>query len=152
MARSQQTFSKKEREKKKRKKKQDKMEERLRRKQEKMERGKVAFEDQLVYVDENGNLSDTPPDPKKKKVVKAEDIPLGVPYRENEPVDAKRVGTVKFFNTEKGYGFITDDKTRDSIFVHINALQDPIKEHDKVRFNTEKGPKGLLAIEVELIP
>ena len=61
MARSQQTFSKKEREKKKRKKKQDKMEERLRRKQEKMDRGKVAFEDQLVYVDENGNLSDTPP-------------------------------------------------------------------------------------------
>ena len=41
--------------------------------------GKVAFEDKLMYVDENGNLSDTPPDPSKKKVIKAEDIPLGVP-------------------------------------------------------------------------
>lgn len=151
MARSQQTFSKKEREKKKRKKKQDKMEERARRKQERMERGKVAFEDKLMYVDENGNLSDTPPDPSKKKVIKAEDIPLGVPYVEHEPVNAKRVGTVKFYNTEKGYGFITDDKTRDSIFVHMNGLEEPIRENDKVRFDTEKGPKGPVAINVEVI-
>ena len=104
-----------------------------------------------MYVDENGNLSDTPPDPSKKKVIKAEDIPLGVPYVEHEPVNAKRVGTVKFYNTEKGYGFITDDKTRDSIFVHMNGLEEPIRENDKVRFDTEKGPKGPVAINVEVI-
>ena len=70
MAKSQQTFNKKEKEKKRLKKRQEKLERRAQRKLEKAERGKVAFEDMLSYVDENGNLTNTPPDPSKKKEIK----------------------------------------------------------------------------------
>ena len=67
MGRSQESFSKKEKEKKRRKKKQEKRERREQRKAEKEERGAVSFEDMLAYVDENGNLTSTPPDPSKKE-------------------------------------------------------------------------------------
>jgi len=59
-------------------------------------------------------------------------------------------GTVKFFNLEKGYGFITPD-LGDDVFVHANGLIDEIKENDKVQFETEQGEKGLNAISVELL-
>ncbi len=151
MARSQQTFNKKEREKKKRKRKQEKRERREERKLEKAESGKKSFEDMLAYVDENGNLTDTPPDPLKKKVIKVEDIQLGVPQVTHEQMDSKRNGTVKFFNSEKGFGFITDDQTKDSIFVHINNVSGELKENQKVTFETEKGPKGPVAVNVEIL-
>ena len=67
MARSQQSFSKKEKEKKRRKRKKEKQERREQRKAEKAERGDVKFEDMLSYVDENGNLTKTKPDPSKKE-------------------------------------------------------------------------------------
>ena len=56
MARSQTTYNKKEREKKRRKRKQDKVERRQQRKLEKEQSGKLDFQDQLSYIDENGNL------------------------------------------------------------------------------------------------
>ncbi len=152
MAKSQETFSKKEKEKKRRKKKKDKMERREQRKMEKAERGKLSFEDQISYVDENGNLTSTPPDPSKKLKVKAEDIVLGVPQRIDVPMEVVRNGTVKFFNEEKGYGFITDVETKESIFVHINNVADQIRENDKVSFEIEMGPKGPNAIKVVVIP
>ena len=57
-------------------------------------------------------------------------------------------GTVKFYNTEKKFGFITDDKTGKEIFVHVSGLVDEIQTNDKVRFETTDGKKGLNAIEV----
>ncbi len=149
MSKSQQTFNKKEREKKRRKRKESKREKRQQRKLEKSEAGKKSFEDQLSYVDEFGNLSSTPPDPKTRNEIKAEDIVLGVSPQERVPDLRIRKGIVKFFNVEKSYGFITDLKTQDSVFVHANDLTISLKENDKVIFEVEKGPKGLVAVNVK---
>lgn len=150
MARSQESFSKKEKEKlrhKKRLEKEQKKEER------KSNSGGKSFEDMIAYVDEFGRITSTPPDPDKKRdVVNVEDIELGVPKREMlEDAGGARIGTVTFFNKDKGYGFIKDNANQQSVFVHINGLVDPIKENDKVSFETEMGHKGLNAISVKLV-
>ena len=76
MASSQETFSKKEREKKKLKKKKDK-EEKKEERQANAKKG-MSLDDMIAYVDENGNLTSTPPDPRKKKTINTEDIPVGI--------------------------------------------------------------------------
>ncbi|MCB0649670.1 MAG: cold shock domain-containing protein [Saprospiraceae bacterium] len=151
MAKSQQSFGKKEKEKKRIKKKKEKLERREQRKIEKNENGPVAFEDMLSYVDENGNLTATPPDPSKKKKIKAEDIILGVPPVDKSSRSVIRKGQVKFFNDEKGYGFIIDEETKDSLFVHMNNTAESIRENDKVTFEIEMGPKGANAVNVKLV-
>ena len=62
-----------------------------------------------------------------------------------------RTGKVSFFNHEKGFGFIRDLVTQESIFVHINNLSGPVQENDKVSFTTEKGPRGLMAVNVNIV-
>jgi cold shock CspA family protein len=107
----------------------------------------------LAYVDENGNLSNTPPDPKKMKKIKQEDIEIGVPKQQAfDPSELIRTGIVTFFNESKGYGFIKDLETQQSVFVHVNALKQAVKENNKVTFEVEMGPKGANAINVELAP
>ena len=147
MAKSKETFNKKEKEKKKQKKKLEKLERKEARKAQK----RADFEDMIAYVDENGNITDTPPDPSKKKKINAEDIEIGVPRQADaEPLDPVRHGTVTFFNESKAYGFIRDQETNESIFVHINGLVDPIKDHDKVSFEIEMTPRGPNAVDVRL--
>jgi cold shock CspA family protein len=147
MDRSQGTFNKKEKEKKKQKKRQEKERKREDRKAN-SENGK-SVEEMFAYVDEFGNISSTPPDPNKKQVIKVEDIQLGASRREDiDPADLIRKGTVTFFNNSKGFGFIKDHETQESIFVHVNGLLDPIQENDKVTFETENSRKGLNAIKV----
>ncbi|MEO6719974.1 MAG: cold shock domain-containing protein [Ferruginibacter sp.] len=144
------TWNKKEKEKKKQQKKKDKAE----RKQERKESNKDNnnFEDMLAYLDENGNLSSKPPDPKKRMVVNAEDIEIGVPKQKPlNPEDLIRQGIVTFFNDAKGYGFIKDLVTQESVFVHINSLTEQIKENNKVSFEIEMGPKGAIATNVKLV-
>jgi len=148
MGKSQQTFNKKEREKKRAKKKKDKAEKREQRKMEKATRGKVSFEDNLMYLDENGNLTKEKPDPTKKIQIKAEDIELGVPKFAREKIDPIRRGKVKFFSYDKGYGFITDKATKESIFVHANDAYEDIKENHIVQYEVGKGPKGPKAMNV----
>jgi cold shock CspA family protein len=148
MARSQETSSKKENEKKriaKRKQKEEKKEER----KANSNSGK-GLDDMLAYVDENGFIVATPPDPKKKKVINVEDIQVSTLKEENrEPEELVRTGIVAFFNDAKGYGFIKDLKTQESFFVHINSLTEPIKENNKVTFEIEMGPKGPNAYKVK---
>jgi len=149
MSKSQETWNKKEREKKKQKSRQDKQEKKQERKDNAKE-GK-SFDDMLAYLDENGNLSSTPPDPAKRKKIRLEDIQIGVPKQAPvDPADAIRKGTVTFFNESKGYGFIKDQVTQESIFVHANGLIDQIKENSKVIFEVEMGPKGPNAFRVKL--
>lgn len=139
------SYSKKEREKKRRKRQQEKAQ----RKEERKENGNKTPE--FMYQDEYGNLSTTPPDPSRMKV-KAEDIDISTPKQEKTGERSfVRSGSVKFFNTEKGYGFIVDDETKESFFVHANDLEKPIKDNDKVQFEVGKGPKGPVATSVKLI-
>lgn len=60
-------------------------------------------------------------------------------------------GTVKFFNNTKGFGFIKPTDSDEDVFVHKNGLIDQIHENDKVKFDLERGPKGMNAVNVELI-
>ncbi|MEO6838941.1 MAG: cold shock domain-containing protein [Ginsengibacter sp.] len=144
------TWNKKEREKKKRQDKKDKAE----KKQERKESSKnnTDPESMYAYLDENGNLSSKPPDPRKKIIVNVEDIEIGVPKQAPvNPEDLIRTGIVTFFNNDKGYGFIKDMATQESVFVHANSLSEPIKENNKVSFEVEMGPKGSNAVNVKLI-
>lgn len=59
-------------------------------------------------------------------------------------------GTVKFFNPEKGFGFIVESKSGEQIFVHVSGLVDQIREGDSVTFETVRGKKGINAINVRL--
>jgi cold shock CspA family protein len=142
------TWNKKEREKKKKQSKREKAE----RMQERKDNPKsTSLDDMLAYIDENGNISSTPPDPKKMKKVNLDDIEIGVPRQQDmDPADLIRKGTVTFFNTAKGYGFIKDQETQESVFVHVNAVKDEIQENSKVIFEVEMGPKGANAINVKL--
>lgn len=58
-------------------------------------------------------------------------------------------GTVKFFNSSKGFGFITPEDGSKDVFVHINGLVDEINEGDKVEYDVEETPKGLNALNVK---
>lgn len=148
MGRSQETFNKKEREKKKLKKRKDKEEKKEERKAN--AKKSSSLEDMMAYVDENGRITSTPPDPKKKAEIRAEDIELGVPRNHNtEPEDTLRTGTVSFFNESKGYGFIKDSVSKESVFVHLNGLMEKVQENDKVTFEVESTPKGLSAVNVK---
>jgi len=60
-------------------------------------------------------------------------------------------GTVKFFNTEKGFGFIQEENTNTDIFVHVSGLIDNIHENDEVTFDTQDGKKGVNAVNVQLV-
>jgi cold shock protein len=59
-------------------------------------------------------------------------------------------GTVKFFNESKGFGFIVDNSSKEEIFVHASGLIDNIREGDVVTFNTERGKKGMNAVDVKI--
>ncbi|MCD6566265.1 MAG: cold shock domain-containing protein [Bacteroidales bacterium] len=61
-----------------------------------------------------------------------------------------REGTVTFFNDSKGFGFIKDKETKESVFVHINNILEDIKEGNAVTFEVEKGHKGPIAVRVKL--
>lgn len=144
----QETMGKKEKEKKKLKKRQDKEEKKKERK-ENNNKGK-GLEDMLAYLDENGNLSSKPLDPSKKVEISLDDIQLGAAkVVAEEPREVIRKGVVKFFNEAKGYGFINDLQSQESVFVHINQLSEIIKEGDKVIFEVEMGQKGLNAVKVK---
>ena len=143
------SWNKKEREKKKQKERKDKAE----KMQERKENAKKNnFDDMIAYLDENGNLSSTPPDPRKRVEVKLEDIQIGVPeYVPPTEEELTHKGKVTFFNNEKGFGFIKDLQSQQSLFVHANNLTAPIKENDKVSFEIEMGQRGPMAVNVKII-
>ena len=149
MARSQTTFNKKERE----KKKQQKKKEKEARREERKEAAKDgSLDSMMAYVDEFGNITDTPPDPNaKREKINAKDIEIGIPKKEHEDMESERRGRVAFFNDSKGYGFINQDGSQERYFVHINNTTEQIQEGDKVAFEVEQGPKGLVAVKVRVL-
>lgn len=61
-------------------------------------------------------------------------------------------GRLKFFNSEKGFGFITNEETGKDIFVHASGIDaDYINEGDLVIYNEVEGRKGICAEGVNLV-
>ena len=153
MAKSQQTFNKSEKEKKRLKKREDKRKKMEARKAEKAANG-GSDGIPIAYVDFNGNLVDTPPDPTQKIEVEAENIEVSIPKTlpgEKEEFDPIRKGKVNFFDSSKGFGFIIDSENNEKYFCHVSGLIDQIAENDKVQFELEKGQRGMNAVKIKLI-
>lgn len=141
------SWNKKERENKKRDKRRKKEEKKLERK-ENAEKGK-SLDDMIAYLDENGNLTSTPPDPDKKMEINVEDIEIGVPKQQPvDPQDLIRKGKITYFNSSKGFGFIEDSDTGQRVFVHQSSSNFPLQEELKVTFEIERGPKGFVAVNI----
>ncbi len=147
MGKSQETFNKKEKEKKRLKKRQAKQAKREERKAN--PKKKSGLDDMIAYVDEYGNITDTPPNPTKSKEIKAEEIQINTPKKEE--VDPVRLGKVEFFNEDKGFGFIKENGTNEKFFVHVSSLTEDIAENDKVSFEVERGLKGWNAVQVKKV-
>ena len=147
MGRSQETFGKKEKEKKRLKKREDKAK---RKEERKANSRKGTLDNMMAYVDENGRITDVPPDPnQKKEEIAVEDIQIGVPNRNSaEEEETTLKGKIIYFDDSKGYGFIKEEQSQEKYFVHINNMIDELGENDKVQFELEKGPKGLMAVRV----
>lgn len=148
MAKSQQSFNKKEKEKKRLKKREDK-------KKKAAERRENStggdLDSMMAYVDEDGNITDTPPDPTiKKKKIKASDIVIGVPKKEEgEDFGGDLTGKVDFFDTSKGFGFIIDSRNQAKYFFHVSQVLEEVGEGDKVTYELEQGLKGMNAVKVK---
>lgn len=148
MGRSKETFGKKEVRNKQAKKRKEKEKRRL----DKKGQGKNGnFDDMIAWVDENGLISSTPPDLTQKQEIKAENIEVGVPKAEFRINSKIREGILKTFEESKGYGFIIDSITKESVFMHCNDCLENINVGNKVTFETEKSAKGRKAKNVKLI-
>ena len=60
-------------------------------------------------------------------------------------------GTVKFFNEDKGFGFIKSNESGEEVFVHVSGLIDDIRQNDIVDYELERGKKGMNAVRVKLV-
>ncbi|MBK1442537.1 cold shock domain-containing protein [Parapedobacter sp. ISTM3] len=153
MAKSQETFNKKERAKKKLQKRKEKELRRDEKRHDPSSKGK-SLDDMIAYVDENGNISSTPPDPKKVKKIAVEDIVIDTPKEAPVDPDALPTGIITYFDAAKGYGFITNQQSQERIFVHVKSLAEPgvtLATGDKVEYTATKGPRGLQAESVRKI-
>lgn len=139
------TFNKKEKEKKRREKKIAKQE---RKESRKANSKGSSLEDMLAYVDEFGGLTSTPTEYRNKKETRLDEIQISVPTQEERAQIQTKKGTVKFFNTEKGFGFISDPVSGKDIFFHVNSLVHQIQENDRVSYELTRGKKGNEAVNI----
>jgi cold shock CspA family protein len=148
MASSQETFNKRDKEKKRLKKRLDKQQKLADRKSKSQSDGPGNM---IAYVDEYGHITDTPPNPANKKKIDAGSIEIGVPKRGSVETTSIRTGRVEFFNHSKGFGFIKESDTQEKYFVHVNNLSEEINENDTVTFEVERTVKGMNAIRVKKV-
>lgn len=139
------SFSKKENSKKRAKKRQDKI---IRREDRKINNNKgKSLDDMIVYVDVNGNFTSIPPHLQNR----ADDLARVKRPHNDATVNTDTVftGIVTYFN-EKGFGFITEDKTRKNVFFHHGQLKNPVNKNDKVNYKKESTLKGDRAIDINI--
>jgi len=117
---------------------------------ERKDSGRSGLDDMIAYVDETGQILDTPPE-EKAETPDASDIEVSIPKKDPSEQGARiREGRVSFLNHNKGYGFINESGTGQSVFVHVNDFLDDIDENDRVIFEIGKGQKGPMALNVKL--
>lgn len=141
------TFNKKEREKKKAQKRKEKE---IKRVAKKEIESSGSLDDMMAYVDFNGIIRDTPPDPDKYVEVKAKNIELGIQKKEKDEIDLILEGNIIYFDDNKGYGFIKSNND-ENIFVHHSNISGEPAQGVKVKFEKEKGSKGWEAVRVKVL-
>ncbi|SFN85680.1 Cold shock protein, CspA family [Paenimyroides ummariense] len=137
------SFSKKENNKKKSKKLQDKQ---LRREERKDNNNKgKTLDDMIVYVDVNGHFTEVPPHLQNREA----DLAKAKKAQEDTTIDpdADFTGIVTYLS-DKGYGFITEEKTGENIFFHVGQTTQTVEKHNKVTYKKEMTPKGYRAIDI----
>ncbi|MDL2230207.1 cold shock domain-containing protein, partial [Alistipes sp. OttesenSCG-928-L06] len=134
------------------KKKQAKRLEKQKRKEERQAGGTASLDDMIAWVDENGNITDVPPDERaqKKEEVKLEDIAIATPKKEDMGEPEPLRGRVEHFNASKGYGFIKDLANMEKYFFHISSAPQNIAEGQTVTFELERGTRGMNAVRIAL--
>lgn len=132
------------------KKKEQKRKEKEQRKEERKASGVSSFDEMIAYVDENGMLTGTPPDPNKKEVVDPEAISVSTPKKEDIVTEPLR-GRVEHFNQAKGFGFIKDTGSTEKYFFHISNAPEGIAEGNNVTFEIERGTRGMNAVRITII-
>jgi cold shock CspA family protein len=143
----QQSFKKKENE----KKKQAKRLEKQKRKEERQAGGKSSMDDMIAWVDENGNITNVPPEERelKKTIINPEEIAVSTPKREDIEEEPLK-GRVEYFNSDKGYGFIKDITSTEKYFFHVSGAPAGIAAGDMVSFELERSARGMNAVKITL--
>ncbi|MDR0687980.1 MAG: cold shock domain-containing protein [Prevotellaceae bacterium] len=133
------------------KKKEQKRKDKQKRKEERKANSSGSLDDMIAYVDENGVITDTPPDPVKRQEVEIESIAVSTPKKENV-AEVTLTGRVEFFNSSKGYGFIKSTADTNQYFFHISNAPANIAEGNMVTFELERGERGLNAVRILRLP
>ncbi|MDR0228687.1 MAG: cold shock domain-containing protein [Flavobacteriaceae bacterium] len=141
------SFSKKENLKKKAQKRQEKAQKREERKTNN-NKGK-SLEDMLVYVDRFGNLTDLSPEQQAEEEAKQAKYPKKEVIHSTDE-NTIFTGIVNYYS-EKGFGFITEDQTKESIFVHGSETNQPLQKGAKVQYQKKQTAKGINAVAVKII-
>jgi cold shock CspA family protein len=110
----------------------------------------ASLEDMFAYVDENGQITSTPPELQTKSEISAEDIAVSVPKRDTSTEALQLTGRVDKFFTEKGYGFIKEKESGVNYFFHITSAPENIAEGQVVFFELERGQKDMNAVKIRI--
>lgn len=140
------SFSKRENEKKKQSKR---LEKQKKKETRQAGGGGGSFEDMIAYVDENGVITDTPPNMEREEI-DIETIAIATPKKTEETGASVLRGRVEHFNSSKGYGFIKDLATTEKYFFHISAAPANVAEGNTVTFELERGTRGMNAVNIEM--
>lgn len=146
MAKSKQTSLKSDKEKKKKQRQKEKDERREFRKTN-SNKGK-GLDSMMAYLDHNGQLTNTPPDPKLKFEINAEDIQLGPQSIVKESAQAPKNGRIAIFNRDRNFGFIKDSLSQEKIFFHVSDANFEVAEGVQVIYQISRGFKGLQATNI----
>lgn len=132
------------------KKKQEKRNEKLKRKEDRKANTMkgAALEEMFAYVDENGNITSTPPEFQKKEAVDLDSIVISTPKKAEDDGPSVLQGKVDRFIEDKGYGFIKDLASGNKYFFHISESPRDIEEGKKVFFELERGPRDMNAVRI----
>lgn len=132
------------------KKKQSKRLEKQKRKEDRKSNNAkgASLEEMFAYVDENGMITSTPPEERKKEVINPEDIQISTPKKIESEEDSILKGRVDRFIESKGYGFIKELDGGRSFFFHVSSAPENIREGNIVFFEVEGNQRDTKAINI----